>query len=82
MATYAVNHHYRSFRDGVQYGPYEPGTFVQLDEVDAEWVNRDSPGTLTERATIDVVDTDAVVDGEAVGTINRMHKGGRKRAGA
>lgn len=82
MPTYAVNHRYSAFRDGAQFGPYEPGTFVELSEADAEWVNRDSPGTLTEKVAIDVVGDDAVIGSEVVGAANRQHKGGRKRAGA
>lgn len=47
MGKYEVNHRYQSYRDGAQYGPYEPGTVIDLDDVDAEWVNRDSPGALS-----------------------------------
>ena len=47
MAEYIVGHRYESFRDGQRFGPYLPGDTVDLTEVDAEWVNRDSPGTLT-----------------------------------
>lgn len=78
MADYTVNHSYRAFHDGKQYGPYEQGTVVQLDEADAAWVNRDSPGCLTAGVTVEVK-TES--DPETVGAINRMHKGGRKRAG-
>jgi len=78
MAKYTVNHTYRSRRDGVDFGPYEPGAVVELDPADAEWVNRDSPGCLTAGATVEIkVEPDA----EIVGALNRMHKGGRKRAG-
>lgn len=82
MADYTVNHRYTSRRDGVQFGPYEPGTVVQLDESDAEWVNRDSPGCLTATLVIDIVGDEAKVGDQVVGAVNRMHKGGRKRAGA
>ena len=47
MPLYKVHHAYRSRRDGVDYGPYEPGSTVDLEPADAEWVNRDSPGCLT-----------------------------------
>lgn len=48
MATtrYEVQHAYRSFRDGVQFGPWQSGETVELSEADAEWVCRDSPGCL------------------------------------
>ena len=43
---YTVKHNYKSYRDGQQFGPWEAGTEVELDEPDAEWVERDSPGAL------------------------------------
>lgn len=76
MGEYRVNHSYSSFSDGRRFGPYEPGTTVELDDVDAEWVNRDSPGTLTP------VSGSVDPDGEAkVPQKDRAHHGGRKRAG-
>ncbi len=78
MASYAVNHRYTARRDGQTFGPYEPDTTIELDEADAEWINRDSPGTLTDVAATGVtskVDT----DGEADPAKDRQHKGGRKR---
>lgn len=45
---YTVNHDYRAYRDGRQLGPWEKGAEIEIDEPDAEWVNRDSPGALTE----------------------------------
>lgn len=48
MARYQVQHPYAAFRDGRQFGPWDTGEQVELDPVDADWVNRDSPGTLTE----------------------------------
>lgn len=47
MPKYLVNHAYASRSDGVQYGPWSPGDSVELLEAVAEWVNRDSPGTLS-----------------------------------
>jgi hypothetical protein len=47
MPRYTVNHNYTAYRDGQSYGPWEAGTEVELTEPDAEWVNRDSPTTLT-----------------------------------
>lgn len=72
MPTYAVNHRYSARRDGQTFGPYEPDTTVELDEADAEWINRDSPGCLTA--------ADAPVDGEAEPAKDRAHKGGRRRS--
>lgn len=73
MAEYKVNHRYRSRRDGQDFGPYEPDTTVELDEADAEWVNRDSPGCLTP------VEATAKADGSAPASKDRGHKGGRTR---
>lgn len=42
MPRYAVLQNYGSGT----YGPWEIGTQVELDEGEAVWVNRDSPGTL------------------------------------
>jgi hypothetical protein len=42
MPRYAVLQNYGSGT----YGPWEMGTQVELDEDQAVWVNRDSPGTL------------------------------------
>lgn len=43
MPRYKVNHKY-----GTTYlGPWTAGSEVELDEEVAEWVNRDSVGTLT-----------------------------------
>ena len=73
MGAYAVNHRYTSYRDGKLFGPFEPGTTVELEEADAEWVNRDSPGCLTDIAVA------AETKGEAEPAKDRQHKGGRKR---
>lgn len=43
---YTVQHRYTASRDGQTFGPWDPGTEVELDEPDADWVNRDSEGTL------------------------------------
>jgi hypothetical protein len=73
MAEYKVNHRYRSNRDGKTFGPYEPDTNVDLEEADADWVNRDSPGCLT------ALEATAKADGEAPPAKDRAHKGGRTR---
>lgn len=46
MPRYSVQHPYYSRRDGVTYGPWVEGDEPDLDVEVAEWVNRDSPGTL------------------------------------
>lgn len=43
---YTVQHRYSAYRDGQLFGPWEPDIEVELDDLDAEWVNRDSEGTL------------------------------------
>lgn len=79
MPRYTVNHAYRAFSDGVQYGPYEQGTVVELVEADAEWVNRDSPGCLTPVGAKPAKAEEP--ERQASATPNRQHKGGRNRAG-
>lgn len=44
MSRYQVNWDYKSG----SHGPWEAGTYVELDPPQAEHVNRDSPGVLTE----------------------------------
>lgn len=72
MPAYTVNHGYRSYRDGIQYGPYEAGTVIELTEADAEWLNRDSPGALTP--------VTAEPEREARPAVNRQHKPTANRA--
>lgn len=67
MPRYRVNHSYRSFSDGRQFGPYEAGQTVELEDTDAEWVNRDSPGCLSP-------------DDEEPARPNRQHKPAKNRA--
>jgi len=47
MARYQVTGRYHSLRDGRSWGPWEPGTQVDLSREDAAWINRDAPGILT-----------------------------------
>ena len=47
MPRYTVAHRYFAVDNGQAVGPFEPGSTVELDTDRAEWVNRDSPGTLT-----------------------------------
>jgi hypothetical protein len=44
MPRYEILHDYRSGR----HGPWEQGAKIELTEEEAEWVNRDSVGTLVE----------------------------------
>lgn len=46
MPRYVVQQRYHSSADGQQWGPWEPGDEVELDEARAQWVERDSTGTL------------------------------------
>lgn len=48
MPRYTISHAYRSARDGVTFGPWVEGDEVELEEADAAWVERDSPGALTQ----------------------------------
>jgi hypothetical protein len=93
MGEYQVNHRYTSKRDGINFGPYEPGATVELLDADAEWVNRDSPGTLTPVTELELIAEDeaadaseeaaeAATEGEAPPVRDRAHRGGRRRAGS
>lgn len=73
MPRYKLNHAYRSFRDGVQYGPWLAGDEVELTDADAEWLERDSPGALTE---VKAKSTER----QQPPTPDRQHRGGRNRS--
>lgn len=73
MARYTLNHNYRSFRDGVQYGPWAAGDEVELTDADAEWLERDSPGVLTEVKS-------KSAERQQQPTADRQHRGGRNRS--
>lgn len=45
MSRYTVRHRYRAVLDH-QAVQLEKGSTVDLDDAQAEWVNRDSPGCL------------------------------------
>lgn len=82
MGRYTVVRRYRSFTDGRWFGPFEPGAVVELSTADAEWVNRDSPGTLTPFVEPQPEPTPTPEpERQAPATPNRQHKGGRNRAG-
>lgn len=46
MSRYIVQHAYKAFRDGQLFGPWEADLEIEIEEADAEWINRDSPDTL------------------------------------
>lgn len=46
MDQYLVGHRYTSRRDGITFGPWIAGDVITLEPGDAEWIERDSPGTL------------------------------------
>ena len=52
MPRYTVQHRYFAIDNGQPFGTYEPGTTVDLDEDRAEWINRDSPGTLAPELSV------------------------------
>lgn len=64
---YTVGHSYTARRDGHTFGPWAEGDQVDLTAEDAEWVNRDSPGTLT------------AAKREQAPVADRQHRGGRNR---
>ena len=78
MPRYKVNQNYRSRRDGVDYGPWEAGGVIDLSEADADWVNRDSPGTLGPAEEPATKKTDAGDNAEG-GAAQRQQKTGRDR---
>lgn len=47
MGVYKLGHDYEAYRDGQRFGPWTAGGLVELDDADAEWVERDSPGALS-----------------------------------
>jgi hypothetical protein len=50
---YTIQHGYKAYRDGRQFGPWQAGDVVELAAEDAAWIERDSPGVFAE----DVDDT-------------------------
>lgn len=65
---YQVTGKYSARRDGRQFGPWQAGDVVELDGADAEWVERDAPGTLTREAKAKPPPA------------NRQHRGGANRS--
>ena len=84
MAAFTVQHRYAAFRDGQQVGPWAKGDRVELEQADADWVNRDSPGCLLAAGGIiksAPADGDEPERQKPPGP-NRQHRGGRNRAGS
>lgn len=80
MPDYIVSHRYTARRDGQTFGPWEKGDAVQLEQADADWVNRDSEGCLAEAKPKAVkADKDEVADGKT--GPNRQHQPAKTRAG-
>lgn len=46
MPEFTVRHAYASNHNGRRFGPWAEGDVIDLDAVDAEWLNRDSEGVL------------------------------------
>lgn len=72
MSRYELNHAYGSARDGLRFGPWQAGEVVDLDPADAEWIERDSPGALTEVKA-------KAKEREQPPAADRQHRGGRTR---
>ncbi|UVS81840.1 SAP domain-containing protein [Actinokineospora sp. UTMC 2448] len=45
---YTIQHPYKAYRDGRLFGPWDQGDVVDLDDADAAWIERDSPGVFAE----------------------------------
>lgn len=92
MALYVVNRRYSATRDGQRFGSWPVGSEVDLPAADADWINRDSPGTLSpptaaqgpESEPVTVPDAESVAIDEpersATPARDRQHRGGRNRA--
>ncbi|MEO3923006.1 hypothetical protein ABGB07_03870 [Micromonosporaceae bacterium B7E4] len=74
MTAYQVNHAYTARKDGRTLGPWVKGDTVDVDPADAEWVERDSPGALSE------VKPKPSERQKPAGP-DRQHRGGANRSG-
>ena len=74
MAEYTFGWAYTARRDGITFGPYEAGQVTELDDADAEWINRDSPGIL------DQPEPEPEPERQAEPKPNRQAKPARNRA--
>lgn len=77
MAQYQLTRSYSSRRDGRTFGPWAAGDVVDLDQADAEWIGRDSPGALTPAAA--EPDPEPEPERAAKPSPNRQHRGGQNR---
>lgn len=76
MTAFELNHAYSARRDGRQFGPWQAGEVVDLEQADAEWVERDSPGALRQPRP----EPEADGEREKPAGANRQHRGGRNRS--
>lgn len=74
MTTFQVNHAYTARRDGKTLGPWVKGDSIDIDPADAEWVERDSPGALTEVKA-------KTAERQKPAGPDRQHRGGANRSG-
>jgi hypothetical protein len=80
MPQYQLKHAYTSRRDGRTFGPWAVGDVVDLDQDDADWIDRDSPGALTTPAAADPEpEPEPEAERAAKPTPNRQRKGGPNR---
>jgi hypothetical protein len=75
MAKYTVVHAYSARRDGLQFGPWQPDDVVDLEQADAEWILRDSPGSLAPAAD----EPAETGERQKLAGRDRQHRGGANR---
>lgn len=77
MPRYTVQQRYFARRDGKTFGPWSPddeNPVVELPDADAEWVNRDAPGTLKPLRS-------GGAKAASAPPADRQHRGGSNRGG-
>lgn len=74
MPRFAVQHSYTARRDGQTFGPWVAGDEADLQPVDAEWVERDSPGTLVALDLVDEQPPADVLTPEVEAEAHAMHE--------
>lgn len=75
MTTFTVVHDYAAQRDGQRFGPWQAGDVIDLEPADAEWVLRDSPGSLT---AVEAAPAEGAERQKPAGR-DRQHRGGTNR---
>lgn len=75
MAEFTLIHSYASQRDGQRFGPWQAGDVVDLEQADAEWILRDSPGSL---CPVDDLPAEEAEREKPAGR-DRQHRGGQNR---